>query len=73
MHRWFIVLALACAMVGMAAELPELKTGGKEGGPAAILFFGPHPWMDTGYAADLTRRGAAYENVSYFDPLTTPS
>jgi hypothetical protein len=49
--------------------LPDLKTGGKDKGPVAILFLGPGPWMDGTYAAELSQQGATFADTSYFDRL----
>ncbi len=66
-----LLCALAlCAAAGRCAELPALKTGGKAGGPIAILFVGPYAGMDGAYAAELTRQGAVFANASFFTPLS---
>ncbi|OPZ85477.1 MAG: hypothetical protein BWY76_01396 [bacterium ADurb.Bin429] len=66
-------LLLACLLAsllpGDAAELPDLKTGGKDNGPVAILFLGPYVTLDGKYKAELSAQGAVYAASSYFDPL----
>ncbi len=68
-----ILLAITGLLIGNSmgrtAVLPALPTGGKDHGPVAILFLGPHPWIDAAYGADLTRQGAAYAVSSFFQPL----
>ena len=75
MRRWALVALLvsacliASAVTSRAAGLPDLKTGGKDNGPVAILFIGPSSAMDAGYKAELSRQGAVFASTSYFEPL----
>ncbi|MHB9132374.1 MAG: hypothetical protein ACYDBB_14985 [Armatimonadota bacterium] len=74
-RRYAMAAALAIASLIMiapasrSAGLPDLKTGGKDNGPVALLFLSPHSGIDTGYQAELSRQGAVFAATSYFEPL----
>lgn len=70
--RFALTMLLLCAGLAAVAQagLPELKTGGKDKGPVAILFIGPYAALDGTYAAELSRQGAVYACASFFEPLS---
>jgi hypothetical protein len=69
-----IGLTCACLMQSMAvsaaAQLPDPKTAGKNGGPVAILFLSPQPQMDPQYAKELSAAGFSFALCDYYEALT---
>lgn len=65
-----LVLLGLCAGIAVAADLPDPKTGGANGGPIAILFLSSEPQLDDAYVKELTDQGFALTSASYYTALT---
>lgn len=63
-----VMLALCAAAV--AAELPDVKTGGAGGGALSMLFISQEPQIDEQYAKEMSAQGFQFTGASYFTPMT---
>jgi hypothetical protein len=59
-----------CAGAAFAADLPNPKTAGANGGSLSILFISEEPMVDEQYAKELADQGFILTSVSYFAPMT---
>ena len=73
-----LALVIAVALYGLTTQthaaaapaLADLKTGGANGGPIAILYLGSGVGNNSGYGEALAQQGIAFTSCSYFEPLT---